>query len=105
MIDDVYLLKPNLVNGEDRAIRNTFTINLNGYIIPDIINADIAKFKRYYSKGKVIINFNTTTESEQFEALQKSKSTKVNTSRFIDSTVTARRCNLSRSYQQKLKHT
>ena len=87
MIDDIST-QTELVNGEDRAIRNTFTINLNGYIIPDNINADIAKFKRYYSKGKVIINFNTTTESEQFEALQKSKSTAVNTSRFIDSTLT-----------------
>lgn len=88
MIDNV-TTQTELTTGEDRAIRNTFTINLNGYIIPDTINAEIAKFNRYYSKGKVVINFNTTTESEQFEALQQAKSTKVNTSRFIDSTVTA----------------
>jgi hypothetical protein len=94
MIDNV-TTQTELTNGEDRAIRNTFTINLNGYIIPDTINAEIAKFNRYYSKGKVVINFNTTTESEQFEALQKAKSTKVNTSRFIDSTVTSEGASLS----------
>jgi len=94
MIDNV-TTQTELTTGEDRAIRNTFTINLNGYIIPDTINAEIAKFNRYYSKGKVVINFNTTTESEQFEALQKAKSTKVNTSRFIDSTVTSEGASLS----------
>jgi len=94
MIDNV-TTQTELTTGEDRAIRNTFTINLNGYIIPDTINAEIAKFNRYYSKGKVVINFNTTTESEQFEALQKAKSTKVNTSRFIDSTVTSDGASLS----------
>lgn len=51
------------VNAEDgRAVRTTFDIILNGYLIPDVINKQIANADIYYSTAQVIFNFETTTQ-------------------------------------------
>ena len=51
------------VNAEDgRAVRTTFNITLNGYLIPDVINKQIANADIYYSTSQVIFNFETTTQ-------------------------------------------
>jgi hypothetical protein len=50
------------VTTEDgRAVKSTFNIVLNGYIIPDTINKQIASDKLYYSTSQLIFNFETTT--------------------------------------------
>jgi len=50
------------VNTTDgRAVRSTFNIILNGYIIPDTINKQIANADMYYGTAQVIFNFETTT--------------------------------------------
>jgi hypothetical protein len=46
---------------DGRAIKTTFNISLQGYIIPDIINKQIASANSYYSTSQVVFNFETTT--------------------------------------------
>lgn len=45
----------------DRVAKTTFTITLNGYIIPDSINKELANSDMYYSKSQVIFGLETTT--------------------------------------------
>lgn len=58
---DSYTPTVELVQGQDRVVKTTFTINLLGYIIPDTINTSIANPNRYYSKAA--INFKLETVS------------------------------------------
>ena len=44
-----------VVDGDDRSVKSTFTINLYGYIIPDSINKTLATTKiKYNDKSKVV---------------------------------------------------
>jgi hypothetical protein len=58
--------------GEDRAIRCSFSIRLNGYLIPDSINKELASLNRVYSVSKVVFGFETAGTLEQVE-YQKNK--------------------------------
>jgi hypothetical protein len=49
--------------GEDRVVRSSFTIKLNGYLIPDSINKELAVQNRTYSVSKVIFGIETTVNS------------------------------------------
>jgi hypothetical protein len=43
--------------GTDRQIRSTFTLTLNGYIVPDAIQKDLAKFTgKSYSMSRLVFN-------------------------------------------------
>ena len=53
---------------EDRSVRNEFTITLNGYLIPDTINAKIANANRAFGLSKIIFGLETANSSEQFTA-------------------------------------
>jgi len=46
--------------GEERLIKTNFSIKLHGYIIPEVINQDLASIKKYNTKGKVTITSETT---------------------------------------------
>lgn len=60
-----------LNQGQDRGVKSTFNIIMNGYIIPNTINKYMAvKPSKFFSKCQVIINFETTNESlETFNAV------------------------------------
>jgi hypothetical protein len=50
------------VTAEDgRAVKSTFNIILNGYIIPDVINKQLANSDLYYGTSQLVFNFETTT--------------------------------------------
>lgn len=49
--------------GEDRIIRTSFNITLNGYIIPDSINKELASIKKYYSKSQIRITTEIVTNT------------------------------------------
>lgn len=57
-----------LNDGQERLVRSTFSINMYGYIIPDIIQKDLASVKKYNSKSKVVFSMETTSDSRIFEA-------------------------------------
>ena len=47
--------------GEDRAVKNTFSITLNGYIIPDSVNKDLAAMNRVYGVSQIVFGLETTS--------------------------------------------
>jgi hypothetical protein len=50
-----------LNEGEDRAAKTTFNIKVNGYIIPNTVNADMAAISnKFYTKSQVIFTMETT---------------------------------------------
>jgi len=50
-----------LNEGEDRAAKTTFTIKVNGYIVPNTVNADMAVISnKFYTKSQVIFTTETT---------------------------------------------
>ena len=50
MIDN-YTTTTDVSEGQDRVTRTSFTITLNGYIIPESINAQIQGNRKFYSKS------------------------------------------------------
>jgi hypothetical protein len=50
-----------LNEGEDRAAKSTFNIKVQGYIIPNTVNKDIATARsKFYTKSQVIFTIETT---------------------------------------------
>jgi hypothetical protein len=46
---------------QDRAAKTSFTFTVNGYIIPDSVNKELANMDGFYSKSQVIFDLETTT--------------------------------------------
>lgn len=60
---DTYSTSNEYSSGDDRTVRTTFNLTLNGYIIPDTINKEISYPKKYYSKSQVIFNTEVVTKN------------------------------------------
>jgi hypothetical protein len=63
---DSFATQTELTMGQDRLVKGTFNIRLRGYIIPEVLQKDIASLKQYNSKSKVIIGIETTSNSDIF---------------------------------------
>lgn len=75
--------------GEDRAVKTSFNITLNGYLIPDTINKKMANATKYYSVSKVVFGLETTDSPiEQFATAKKSSGKKLASVIAADSTNT-----------------
>ena len=54
----------------DRAAKTTFNITLNGYIIPDTINKQLANSDMFYSTSQVVFGLETTTgDAEEVQTI------------------------------------
>ena len=74
---------------EDRAVKTSFNITLNGYLIPDTINKKMANATKYYGVTKVVFGLETTDSPlEQFTAAKKQTSKKLSNVIAADSTNT-----------------
>ena len=52
---DQFANSSTVAKGEDRQIRSTFNLNLSGYIVPDAIQKDLAKFTgKSYSMSRIV---------------------------------------------------
>ena len=58
---DQFSTATEVTAADGRAVKTTFNITLQGYIIPDVINKQIASANSYYSTSQVVFNFETTT--------------------------------------------
>jgi hypothetical protein len=58
---DSFTSTTEVTTADGRAVKSTFNIILNGYIIPDVINKQIANADMYYGTAQVVFNFETTT--------------------------------------------
>jgi hypothetical protein len=80
-----------LNDGQERVVRSTFTINMYGYIIPDIIQKDLNSVKKYNSKSKIIFSMETTTNPVIYEP--NPQETTDGRSRVLDNVNTRKRIN------------
>ena len=58
---DNYTTTTDVTQGQDRITRTTFSITLNGYIIPDTINTQLQGSRKFYSKSQVLFGIETAT--------------------------------------------
>lgn len=80
---DSYTTTTELSQGQDRAAKTTFTLTLNGHIIPDSINASLAGMKKSYSKSSVTFGLEMAGNLEQLIAKSKTPESD-NDYRFFD---------------------
>ena len=64
---DQFTTATELSAGQDRLVKGTFTIRLRGYIIPDTLQKDLNSIKKVNSKSKIIIQVETTSNSDIFD--------------------------------------
>jgi hypothetical protein len=57
--------------GEDRAVKNTFSITLNGYIIPESINKSLASANKVYGVSQVVFGLETSDGTGSVETVKK----------------------------------
>jgi hypothetical protein len=62
---DSFGFQTELVNNDERIVRSTFNIRLNGYIVPEILQKDINSLKKFSDKTKIIFS----VEASSLEAL------------------------------------
>lgn len=64
---DTFTTTTLLEQGADRAAKTSFTINLNGYIIPDTINKDLAvASSKFFTKAQVVFTLETAESEDAF---------------------------------------
>lgn len=68
---DTYSTQTSLEIGNDRVIKSTFNIVLNGYIIPDSINKEVASANRVYSTSQVVFGFEVAGSAAEFTSTTK----------------------------------
>jgi hypothetical protein len=52
---DSFGFQTELAQDDERIVRSTFTLKLNGYIIPDTIQKDLTAIKKFSNKSQVSI--------------------------------------------------
>ena len=52
--------------GEERNVRTTFNIRLNGYIIPDIVQKSLNNFNKFNEKSKIVFSMEVVTDDKFF---------------------------------------
>ena len=81
---DEYTTNTEVTQGQDRTVKTNFTITMNGYVIPDSIQATIAGMNKFYSKSSVNFKLETTGTLEELLA-RSSTATAEAPARFFDS--------------------
>ena len=86
---DSYTPTIEMTQGQDRSVKTTFTIRLNGYIITDSYNRDQANLKKWYSKSQVNFGFETVGDLETLTAAAGTPQDQRPGLRFFDSNIGA----------------
>jgi len=80
---DSFATTVNVEDGADRAAKSTFNIKLNGYLIPDTVNKDLAAARnKFYTKSQVVFDVevvSTTGGVSDFETFQNAPAAKNST--------------------------
>lgn len=64
---DSFGFQTELVNNDERIVRSTFDIKINGYIIPEILQKDITAIKKFSNKTKIIFSMEAVDSAAFFE--------------------------------------
>lgn len=62
--------------GEDRAVKNTFSITLNGYIIPESVNKSLAAANRVYGVSQIVFGMEVADSPAETISTQRKKAGK-----------------------------
>lgn len=65
---DSYTTATELAQGQDRAAKTSFTLTMNGHIVPDTINAQLAGMNKFYSKSSVTFGMELAGDIEELAA-------------------------------------
>jgi hypothetical protein len=65
---DSFGFQTELADRDERIVRSTFDIKLNGYIIPDILQKDITSLQKFSNKTKIIFSVETVDTPDFFES-------------------------------------
>jgi hypothetical protein len=57
---DGFGITTELNQNDERVVRSTFNLTMNGYIVPDNIQKDLTALKKYNSRAKIIIGLETS---------------------------------------------
>jgi hypothetical protein len=64
---DSFGFQTELSNNDEKIVRSTFDIKLNGYIVPDILQKDLNAVKKFNDKAKIIFSVETTSNAGIFD--------------------------------------
>jgi hypothetical protein len=73
-----------LTANQDRIVKSTFNIKLNGYIVPDTIQKDMSALKKLPSLSKVTFTMETESTAEAFSTSTKQQPMKKIAATFFD---------------------
>ncbi len=59
---DSFGFQTELVQENERIVRSTFTIKLNGYLTPEILQKDLESIKKFTNKTKITFTLETTDD-------------------------------------------
>jgi hypothetical protein len=71
--------------GDDRLVRNTFNLTLNGYLVPDIEMSKIAGMSKSYGLSKLVFGLETTSGTETASTAARASGTKAKSALVKDS--------------------
>ena len=63
---DSFGFQTELAQSEERIVRSTFTIKLNGYIIPEVLQKDITALKKFSNKTKIVFSVEAVDSDAMF---------------------------------------
>jgi hypothetical protein len=64
---DSFGFQTELAQNDERIVRSTFSIKINGYIVPEILQKDITAIKKFSNKTKIIFSVEATNNTAFFE--------------------------------------
>ena len=64
---DSFGFQTELAQSDERIVRSTFTIKINGYIFPEILQKDITAIKKFSNKTKIIFSMEAVDNTAFFE--------------------------------------
>jgi hypothetical protein len=64
---DSFGFQTELAQDDERIVRSTFDIKLNGYIIPDVLQKDITALQKFSNKTKVVFDIETSSNPDYYE--------------------------------------
>ena len=64
---DSFGFQTELAQNDDRIVRSTFSVKLNGYIVPEVLQKDITALKKFSNKTKIIFSVEATDNQAFYE--------------------------------------
>ena len=68
---DSFVFQTELVDNDERIVRSTFNIKLNGYIVPEILQKDINSLKKFSDKTKLIFSLEASSNDALYNGQDK----------------------------------